>query len=62
MPELYTFKQLCGLTDVSRRTLNRWLINGMLPFTPIRLGPRAIRFSKSDVLAWLDGQRQPRTG
>jgi len=53
MPEYLTFRDLCGITSISRRTLARWLKTGELPVDKIQLGPRSIRFRKDQVLNWL---------
>ena len=46
-------KQLAADLQVSRRTLDRWVRDGVCP-KPIWLSPGCVRFRESDVLEWLD--------
>lgn len=42
---------VCKRYKISRSTLWRWLKEGLIP-SPVRIGPRAVRWSLSDLLTW----------
>ncbi|MGH4013153.1 MAG: helix-turn-helix transcriptional regulator [Pseudonocardiaceae bacterium] len=56
MIELLTARQVAELLGVSLWTLRKWTRDGLGP-QPHRLGPRAIRYSREDVNAWLRSRR-----
>jgi prophage regulatory protein len=43
------------VTGLSRSTLYRLIANGQFP-RPVRLGPRAVAWRRSDVEAWSDAR------
>jgi len=45
------------LLKVGVRTLERWASAGIGP-RPIKVGPRAVRYRRSEVRDWLDAQTQ----
>jgi predicted DNA-binding transcriptional regulator AlpA len=51
--QLLSTKQLAALLAVSVQLLENWRQNGEGPEW-IALGPRCIRYKRSDVLAWLN--------
>jgi len=51
-PELLTAKEFGRRARVSKRTVIRWRNAGVGP-TPIRIGPRAIRYRASEVAEFL---------
>lgn len=53
LPELATRAELAEFVDLSVPTLDRWAMQGVGPKVT-RLGLRAVRYRKDDVLAWLD--------
>ena len=46
-----TIKQVCEALNVSPSTIWRWLKQGDFP-KPVHLGPKAVRWKESDILAW----------
>ena len=44
-------KQVCEALNVSPSTIWRWLKQGDFP-KPVHLGPKAVRWKESDILAW----------
>lgn len=50
--EMLTTSQVCERAQVTRQTIARWVRMGLMP-APVRLGPRALRFRKSDIEGWL---------
>jgi len=61
VPELLTSRQAAKLLAIGERTLWRWTRSGQAP-APIHIGigPRAaVRFRRSDLLAWIDGGCRP---
>ena len=64
VPELLTTRQAAALAGVGERTLWRWSRSGICP-APIKIGigPRpAVRFRRSEILAWIDSGCQPVDG
>lgn len=57
--ELLTVKQVCNILNVSIATIYRWEEEGNLPFPKLKIGPSAVRFRKSDVMAHIDHSVQP---
>jgi predicted DNA-binding transcriptional regulator AlpA len=53
--ELLTRAEVARLARVSGETVRRWGEQGIGP-SPIRLGPRSVRYRLDDVTAWLDQQ------
>lgn len=53
--EYLTYMQLAELLQVSRRTLGRWVCLGKIPYS--RISSQEVRFSRSEIVAWL---KQPR--
>ena len=51
--QLLTTKQLAALLAVSEQLIEIWRHNGERPEW-IALGPRCIRYKRSDVFAWLN--------
>lgn len=47
-PELMTSAEVSERLRVSRSTLERWRFEGRAP-APIKLGPRTVRYRRSDV-------------
>lgn len=52
LPEMATRPELAGFASISVATLARWAVEGKGPRVT-KLGG-AVRYRKSDVLAWLD--------
>lgn len=44
-----------GQIGVSRATIYNWIRDGHFP-KPIRIGPRAVRWRKSDIEKWIEGR------
>ncbi|WP_193085512.1 AlpA family phage regulatory protein [Halomonas sp. 3F2F] len=42
---------ICKRYKISRSTLWRWIKDGHMP-APVRIGPRAVRWSLSALLSW----------
>ena len=42
---------------IRRSAIYRWMNDGRFP-TPVRVGPRAVRWRESDVQGWIDGLQQ----
>ena len=56
---LLTDKDLCGLIQVSSRTLRRWRSEGRIPFMTLPGG--TIRYSSESISSWLQrGCPKPR--
>jgi predicted DNA-binding transcriptional regulator AlpA len=53
--ELLRPNKAADLLDVSIRTLQEWRRTGDGPRF-VRLSPRAVRYRRSDIEAWLEGQ------
>lgn len=49
--DLLTKDEVADLLRVSRRTLNRWMAQGRIPF--FRLSPGTVRFSHAEVVTAL---------
>ena len=49
-------KQLAADLQVSRRTLDRWVRDGVCP-PPVWLSPGCVRFIESDVREWLEREK-----
>lgn len=52
--ELITTKELCEWLKIGRTTANRWKNDNGMPY--IGMG-RTLRYKKSDVLKWLEDQK-----
>lgn len=52
---LMTRSEYAAEARVGKATVERWAAQGIGP-QPIRLGPRLVRYLRSDVDAWLRGQ------
>lgn len=50
--ETMTVAEVCGAAKVCRATLGRWAKMGLCP-SPVKLGPRCLRFRRADIEAWL---------
>ncbi len=55
LPHLYTVRDTAVYSQVSPKTVRRWLLSGVLPFH--RLG-RQIRIAEADLLKFLAERRQ----
>ncbi|GBR74135.1 helix-turn-helix MerR-family like proteins [Candidatus Termititenax aidoneus] len=55
MPDIITKKQVAELLQVREKTVEYWTRIRAIPI--VKLG-RNIRYSKPDILAWLDNNRQ----
>lgn len=56
---LLTTAQAAKLLGVDPSTLRRWGASQrpeLAGLTPVRLGPRVLRWRRSDVLAWVENQ------
>jgi predicted DNA-binding transcriptional regulator AlpA len=53
LPELMTRKELSEFTGLTIGTLARWAVETTGPKVT-KLGGKAVRYRKADVLAWLD--------
>ena len=51
--ELYTYDEVSSMLKVSKNTLYFWVAQGVIPH--VRLGPRTVRFRRSELHAWLQG-------
>lgn len=63
-PELLTTKQAAELLSVGERTLWRWSRSGIAP-PPVSIGigtRPAVRFKRSELLAWIEGGCKPVDG
>lgn len=63
-PELLTTRQASELANVGERTWWRWSRCGLAP-PPVKIGigPRAaVRYRRSELLAWIDGGCKPVDG
>lgn len=56
--KLITIKEVRGLLGVSPATIYRWLTNTDFP-KPLVLGPKAIRWWRSDILSWVASRKGP---
>lgn len=52
--ELITTPQLCEWLKISKATASRWRVQGM----PYIGKERSLRYKKSEVLKWLDSQKE----
>lgn len=57
-PQLYTYKQVVEITQLSRMTIWRLISAGRFP-APLVLSSRCCRFPVPAVQAWLDGTWPP---
>ncbi|WP_144797728.1 AlpA family transcriptional regulator [Microbacterium paludicola] len=53
LPDLATRQQVAEYTQTSIPTLARWAMEGTGPKVT-RLGGRAVRYRRADVLAWIN--------
>jgi predicted DNA-binding transcriptional regulator AlpA len=53
LSDLVTSVWVSKLTGINRQTLIAWSKVGLFPKPVLRVGSKFIRFSRSDVLAWL---------
>lgn len=60
--EILRAKDVIRLVNISRSFFYRWLANGDIPLTRIKIGPRATGFKRLEVEAWLNGKRENETG
>lgn len=56
-----TRRDLCALLHISRSTAHRWEVAGYLP-RPVHVGPRAVRWIRSEVEAFLRRLAEDRGG
>ena len=54
LDRLLTIKQIEDQIGISRSTIYRRMQEGRFP-KPKRIGPRATRWSESEIKVWLDG-------
>ena len=54
--EMLTADEVAEYMNVHVRTVRNWINSGELPF--IRIGPRGYRISRTDLLAFIDRQKQ----
>ena len=45
-------REVCELLGISKSTLWRWVAVKRFP-APVRIGPRAVRWRQSEILAWM---------
>jgi len=57
LPVIATRAQVAKFTQTSVPTLARWAVEGVGPKVT-RLGMRAVRYRREDVLAWLEGSAE----
>ena len=48
-------EDVAEILGVAISTTYKWQESGLLP-APIRIGPAAVRFRESELLAWLEGR------
>ncbi len=48
-------KAVAKFLGITIATLDRWAKKGICP-APIKLGPRLVRYRRSEILAWLDNR------
>ncbi len=53
--QLLLRSEVAGIYQLGVRTLERWARQGIGP-APVRIGPRAIRYRRSDIVRWLAEQ------
>jgi excisionase family DNA binding protein len=51
---LLTRPEVAKIVGLGVRTLERWARQGIGP-VPVKAGPRAVRYRREDVDAWLNG-------
>ena len=51
---IWTYAEVCRELRVSESTLRRWIETAGFP-TPVKIGPRAVRFRAADIREWLSG-------
>jgi excisionase family DNA binding protein len=56
-PVLLTKSDAARVLTVSMRQISRWLADGSL--TPVRLGPRLVRFAPQELTAFVERQSAP---
>ena len=54
---LLSAADVAALLDVKIGTVYAWTEQGRLPH--VRLGRRAVRFDRDEILAWIESQRVP---
>jgi len=50
--DMLTLDEIAEVAKVTKPTLRRWLRMGLMP-SPVRLGPRSLRFRRADIDNWL---------
>ena len=58
--QIFRLPDVVRLVGVSRATVWRWVANNLFP-APVRLGPRAVGWRRSDLDAWLASRPQQGT-
>ena len=57
VPELLSVKDVQELLNVSRSFIYTRMERGEFP-KPLKIGPRAVRWKRADVLAWIESQHE----
>lgn len=57
MERLIKAREVEELTSVNKRTFNRWVDQGTFPI-PVRLSERRIAWVLSEVMDWIEQQKQ----
>ncbi len=57
LDDLMTLPEVAGLLKLKLSTLREWRKKGRLPFTILKVSPKAVRIPRSSVLAWLEDLR-----
>lgn len=60
VPELLRSADVAKLVNAGERSIWRWSRSGRMP-RPVRIGA-AVRFRRSEILAWLEGGCKPVDG
>lgn len=51
--EIFRLPDVLRITRASRSSIYKWISAGYFP-QPVKLGPRAVGWRRSEVLQWLD--------
>jgi prophage regulatory protein len=55
---LMTLREVCELLSVSRSSVYKWVSEDRFP-EPLRIGERAVRWQRDDVVNWRDAKHNP---